>query len=314
MPDSVTGPQDVVQPPVIAIVGATATGKTALSVALAERLNGEIINTDAMQFYRGMDIGTAKATMTERKGIPHHLIDIMTLSEEASVADFQRMSREMIERLHLQGKTPILVGGSGLYVRAALDQIEFPPTDPRVRQRFETLVQNEGLAAAKTVLAEVDQESAGRLGDARRVIRALEVHELTGRPFSSYMPQREYYYPGTIQLGLRIERSTLHERIHRRVESMVSAGLAAETERLLRQGLASAPTASRAIGYPQTIDYLQGKLSRQEWVEKIATATRQFARRQDTWFKADPRVHWIDWDAADLLEQATQLVDRNQGR
>lgn len=308
MTEVVSDPAAAQQLPVIAIVGATATGKTALSVALAQRLDGEIINADAMQFYRGMDIGTAKASPAERQGIPHHLIDVMELSEEASVADFQRLARETIDALHARGKTPILVGGSGLYVRAVLDRIDFPPTDPQVRQRYEEIVRAGGLAAAKQLLSEVDPVSAERLNDERRIVRALEVHELTGRAFSSYMPQREYFYPNSIQLGLRIDRTTLHERIRARVESMVEAGLAGETQCLVEQGLASAPTASRAIGYPQTVDYLQGKLSRQEWVEKIATATRQFARRQDTWFKADPRVHWLDWDAADLPQQAERIV------
>ena len=308
MSDSVAQTEAAPTLPVVAIVGATATGKTSLSVSLAKRLGGEIINADAMQFYRGMDIGTAKASPEERDGIPHHLIDIMQLNQEASVATFQQQAREHIEQIHGRGNTPILVGGSGLYVRAALDRIEFPPTDPTVRQRFETLVRTEGLAAAKQLLAIVDPESAARLGDERRIIRALEVHELTGRPFSSYMPQRQYHYPCTVQLGLRIERTILHERIHLRVEAMMAQGLVAETQRLRDRGLSTAPTASRAIGYPQTMDLLDGKICETECIEKIATATRQFARRQDTWFKADPRVQWLDWDAPELLDQAEQIV------
>ena len=297
--------------PIIAIVGATATGKTALSVDLANRIDGEIINADAMQFYRGMDIGTAKATVEERGGVPHHLIDVFDLPQEASVAEFQTTARHLISQIRGRGKTPILVGGSGLYVRAVLDRIEFPPTDPTVREKWEQHLETHGLNSTLATLKERDPVSADRLGDARRIVRALEVHELTGRPFSSFMPEREYVDPNTRQIGLSIDRPVLHERISLRVQNMIDQGLAEEVTRLLPQGLQTAPTASRAIGYPQTIKYLHGEIDRQQWAEKIATATRQFARRQDTWFKADPRVVWFPYNSERLVEEVLSCLHAN---
>ncbi|MFC0581464.1 tRNA (adenosine(37)-N6)-dimethylallyltransferase MiaA [Micrococcoides hystricis] len=295
--------------PIVAIVGATATGKTALAIELARRLDGEVVNADAMQFYRGLDIGTAKATAEEQAGIPHHLIDTMDLSEEASVATFQQQAREKFEDIRDRGRTPILVGGSGLYVRAALDEIEFPPTDPDVRRRLEEQAQQHGMSVLAERLARIDPESAQRLHDDRRIIRALEVHEISGRTFTSYMPQRRYRDPRTIQIGLQMERSLLHERIDVRVSRMIADGLAEETQELLSRGLAEAPTASRAIGYPQTQQFLAGKITAGQWQELIATATRQFARRQETWFRADSRVHWLAWDAPELVDHAVALIE-----
>ena len=296
--------------PVIALVGATATGKTALSVALAKALRGEVINADSMQFYRGMDIGTAKATATERQGVAHHLLDIYDLNVEANVATFQHLARQKIADIRSRGHAPILTGGSGLYVRAALDTLEFPPTDAQLRQHLTDQVAEDGTAALVAELRRVDPDSADRLHDARRIVRAVEVYRLTGRPFSSYMPTRQYHsmIPPVLQIGLRIDRAVLHDRIAQRVHHMLERGWLDEVQRLKAQGLAQAPTASRAIGYKQMLAYLAGELTRAEAIEATIVATRRFARRQETWFKADPRVHWIDAESQHAVEQITALL------
>ena len=222
------------KPVLVALVGATATGKTALAVQLAHTETGEIINADSMQFYRGMDIGTAKATSQEQDGIPHHLLDIYDLSVEASVAGFQSMARDTIDIIRKRDHTPILTGGSGLYIRAALDILEFPPTDPVLRQELTEQAAQHGLAELRAELRRVDPESAERLQDERRIIRAIEVHRLTGRPFSSYMPTRQYHpeIPPVLQVGLRIERTLLHERIAQRVHNMMDNGWLDEVQQL----------------------------------------------------------------------------------
>jgi tRNA dimethylallyltransferase len=223
-------------PPVIAVVGPTGSGKSDLAVALARRIDAEIINADAMQFYRGMDIGTAKMTEAERQGIPHHLLDILDVREEASVSAFQQQARAAIADIHGRGRRAVLIGGSGLYIRAALDVIDFPGTDPQLRRQLEAELDVQGLEAMRKRLATVDPVSAARLGDARRVVRALEVHLLTGRPFSSYMPERRYWQPA-IQIGLAVERDELKERLALRVHRMVEQGLLDEVRRLEGQGL-----------------------------------------------------------------------------
>lgn len=288
--------------PVLAVVGPTGTGKSELALDLAERLGGEVVNTDALQFYRGMDIGTAKVPVAERRGIPHHLLDVLEVTEEASVARFQVQVRTVIEDIQSRGRRPVLVGGSGLYVRAALDELEFPPTDPEVRARFEALGEALGLEGLRAELARVDPVSAARLGDARRMVRALEVHHLTGRTFTSYMPQRTYLRP-TVQIGLDLDRTVLHERLHARVLSMAEAGLLQEVRALDAAGLRHGRTASRAIGYAQFLGVLDGEASLQEAVEGTTTATRRFARRQLTWFRADPRVRWFNAAAPALAEE-----------
>lgn len=296
--------------PLIALVGATATGKTALSVALAQALRGEVINADSMQFYRGMDIGTAKASVTERQGVAHHLLDIYDLNVEASVATFQHLARQKITDIRARDHAPILTGGSGLYVRAALDTLEFPPTDAQLRQQLTDQVAEDGTAALTAELRRVDPQSADRLHDARRIIRAVEVHRLTGRPFSSYMPTRQYHsmMPPVLQVGLRIDRAVLHDRIAQRVHHMIDQGWLEEVQRLQAQGLADAPTASRAIGYKQMLAHLAGELTLSEAIEATIVATRRFARRQETWFKADPRVRWIDADSKHAVEQITAML------
>jgi len=296
----------VAQPPVIAVVGPTGSGKSDLAVNLALELDGEVINADAMQFYRGMDVGTAKITQAERKGVPHHLLDILDVTAEASVSDFQQQARSIVSDIHARGKRAILAGGSGLYVRAALDVLEFPGTDPVLRRQLEAELEEAGQDVLLARLREVDPVSAGRVSDSRRIIRALEVHKLTGRPFSSFMPQREYFRPA-VQIGLAVDRDVLRERLALRVHNMVDNGLLAEVRRLDAAGLRGGKTAPRALGYAQFLKVLDGGSTVAEAAEDTFVATRQFARRQLTWFRADPRISWLDWQAPDLAAQAVAL-------
>jgi tRNA dimethylallyltransferase len=259
-----------------------------------------------MQFYRGMDIGTAKITDAERRGVPHHLLDILDVTAEASVSDFQQQARALIRDIHGRGKRAILAGGSGLYVRAALDVLDFPGTDPEIRRRLETELQTAGPAPLRERLEAVDPVSAGRLGDARRIVRALEVFELTGRPFSSFMPAREYFQPA-VQIGLEVDRELLRDRLARRVQWMVDRGLLEEVRRLDAAGLRNGKTAPRALGYAQFLKVLDGGSTVEQAADETIIATRQFARRQLTWFRADPRVTWLDWQDPDLLAKAAAL-------
>lgn len=293
-------------PPVIAVVGPTGSGKSDLAVNLALALDGEVINADAMQFYRGMDIGTAKITTAERRGVPHHLLDTLDVTEEGSVSDFQQQARAVIADVHARGKRAILAGGSGLYVRAALDVLEFPGTDPAVRRRLEDEYAAKGPAPLLARLRDVDPVSAGRVSDARRIIRALEVHQLTGRPFSSFMPRREYFQPA-IQVGLAVDRDQLRERLAQRVHAMVDQGLPEEVRRLEAAGLRRGKTAPRALGYSQFLKVLDGGTTISEAAEETIVATRQFARRQLTWFRADPRISWLDWQDPGLDTKAIAL-------
>lgn len=298
--------------PLVAVVGPTGSGKSELGLALAGELNGEIINADAMQFYRGMDIGTAKVPVSERRGIPHHLLDVLDITDEASVAAFQVQARGVIEDIRRRGRLPVLVGGSGLYLRAALDVLEFPGTDPAVRKRLETELADTGEAGLRTRLAAVDPYSAGRQLDARRLVRALEVHEVTGRPFSSFMPQRRYHQPA-LQLGLEVDRELLKDRLARRVHSMVEGGLLDEVRRLDQAGLRGGRTASRALGYAQFLQVLDGEATEAAAAEDTVAATRRFARRQLTWFRADPRITWLDWQDPALVERSVRHVRERFG-
>ena len=299
--------------PIITVVGATATGKSDLALDLADRLGGEIINTDSMQFYRGMDIGTAKLPIDERRGIPHHLIDILDVNEEANVQDFQARARAAIADIRGRGLRPILVGGSGLYVRAAVDHMEFPGTDPEARARLEAEVATDRWMLHQK-LRELDPKAAEKItvNDQRRIARALEVIELTGRPFSAQLPDYQEIEP-TIHLGLSMDRAILHERIATRVELMWDHGWVDEVTRLLDVGLAEGKTASRAIGYAQIQRHLAGELTAAQAKEETTIRTRQFARRQDTWFRRDPRIHWIDGSSADPEQNlAAALVALNE--
>jgi len=294
---------------VIAVVGATATGKSGLALDLAERLDGEIVNADAMQLYRGMDIGTAKLAPAERRGIAHHQLDVLEVTEEASVAAYQAAARADIAAIRSRGRRPILVGGSGLYVRAALDQLEIPPTDPEVRRRLESEASERGTEAMYRSLLQQDPAAASQIQPAniRRIIRALEVIELTGRPFSASMPRREFV-TDTTMIGLAVDRGVLDQRIDARVEDMWRHGLGAEVEGLLGRGLRDGFTASRAIGYSQAIAVLDGRMSQQEAIVETAQVTRRYARRQESWFRPDPRIRWLDAARPVEVGEALSLV------
>jgi tRNA dimethylallyltransferase len=294
---------------VIAVVGPTATGKSELALDLAEAVGGEIINADASQLYRGMDIGTAKVPPTRRRGIPHHQLDVLDVTEEASVAVYQAQARADMAAVQRRGTHPILVGGSGLYVRAVLDRLEIPPTDPAVRARLEAEATERGTPALFERLAAADPVAAGVIepNNTRRIVRALEVMELTGRPFSATMPTRDYVRP-TITLGLRQDRPVLDQRIAQRVERMWRDGLLEEVKALEKRGLREGRTASRALGYGQALAQLDGRLSEEEAQSETVALTRRFARRQESWFGPDPRITWLDAGQAELRERALDIV------
>lgn len=290
--------------PVVAIVGQTATGKSDLALELANLVPAEVINADAMQFYRGMDIGTAKLPVDARRGVPHHLLDILHVTEEASVAVYQRQVRAVIDDVRSRQRLPILVGGSGLYIRAALEDIDFPPTDSQVREQYRLRSENEGLGPLREELWEKDPEAASSIepNNERRIIRALEVIELTGKPFTASMPKPSYVYP-TRQFSLHLEQDVLDERVANRVRQMWDDGLVEETRHLLSQGLEQGVTASRAVGYTQTIRYLAGELGDEEARDEIALTTRQLARRQRRWFARDERIEKLPGsDRAEAVE------------
>jgi tRNA dimethylallyltransferase len=298
------------QKTIIAVVGPTAAGKSDLAVDLALRLDGEAINADSMQLYRGMDIGTAKLSPAEMRGVPHHLLDIWDVTVTASVAEYQRRSDTAIAAIRGRGRVPVLVGGSGLYVRAALDRLEFPGTDPAVRARLEEELAEAGPAALHERLRGLDPDSATAIlpSNGRRIVRALEVIEITGRPFSASMPVHEYRYAGAVQIGLTVPRPELDERIALRVERMWEAGLVAEVRALEKAGLRDGLTAGRALGYAQVLRFLAGEWTEERAKEETVRATRRFARRQESWFRRDPRVHWLPYDAPDLLERALRAA------
>lgn len=306
--------------PLVAVVGLTASGKSGFSLQLAAALGErgvacEIISADAFQLYRGMDIGTAKVSVQERGGIPHHLLDVLELEEKASVAAYQRSCRQVINEIRAREALPILVGGSGLYVRAVLDKIEFPGTDSGIRAQLEAQVAQLGIEKMHQRLAEVDPESAARIVPAneRRVIRALEVYELTGKKFSATMPRREYFQPA-VQLGIKWPLAVLDERISQRTAQMLTQGFIEEVAELEKRGLADTPTACRATGYQAVMDYLAGKITREESAEQIALQTRQLARKQRKWFRKDLRIHWLDGEAgaSSNLKQALTLLGIEQ--
>ncbi|MEO3783113.1 tRNA (adenosine(37)-N6)-dimethylallyltransferase MiaA [Actinocorallia sp. B10E7] len=299
----------------ISVVGPTAAGKSDLAVEIALRLGGEAVNTDSMQLYRGMDIGTAKLTVEERRGVPHHLLDVWDVTEPASVAEYQRMAHEVIARIGERGRTPVLVGGSGLYVRAALDEMEFPGTDPRIRARLEAELAERGSGALFERLRTADPEAARVIlpSNGRRIVRALEVIELTGRPFTASLPEHRYREPGTVQLGLLVPRPELDERIALRVARMWEAGFVEEVGELEKAGLRQGRTASAALGYAQVLRFLAGEWTQEQAREETIRATRRFARRQESWFRRDPRIRWLPYDAPDLLELALEAGGGDTG-
>lgn len=301
-------------PRVIAVVGPTAAGKSDLGVLLARELGGEVVNADSMQLYRGMDIGTAKLDAEERGGVPHHLLDIWEVTETASVAEYQRLARARIDALLAEGRWPVLVGGSGLYVRGAVDNLEFPGTDPGIRARLEEELVLHGSGVLHSRLAAADPEAARAIlpGNGRRIVRALEVMELTGKPFTANLPGHEAYYD-TLQIGVDVPRPELDGRIARRVDRMWDAGLVDEVRALEAQGLRQGRTASRALGYQQVLAALAGECTEEEARAETIRATKRFARRQDSWFRRDPRVHWLSGAVADITrlpQLALELVER----
>ncbi|MGL5867061.1 MAG: tRNA (adenosine(37)-N6)-dimethylallyltransferase MiaA [Dermatophilaceae bacterium] len=297
------------RPLIVAVVGPTATGKSDLGVRLAHRLGGEVVSADASQLYRGMDIGTAKLTAEQRRGIPHHQLDVLDVTDDASVAAYQRHARADLDAILGRGGIPIVVGGSGLYVRALLDHLDIPPTDPAVRRRIEERATAEGAAALLAELRAVDPQAAAAVdpGNIRRIVRALEVVELTGRPFSATMPTREFIRP-TVLVGLRADDRALDQRIDRRAAAMFAAGLLDETGRLAARGLREGRTARRSVGYAQALAVLDGLMRTADAVAETALRTRQLVRRQKSWFGADPRVRWFDALAPDLDGQVLSLV------
>ena len=294
----------------IAIVGATATGKSAVALAVAERLDGEIINADSMQFYRGMDIGTAKVPVAERRGIPHHQMDTLDVHEDASVARFQESARADIEAIHSRGRRAIVAGGSGLYVRALLDRFEFPGTDSAVRARLEARAAAEGPGILHRELASIDPVAAERIQpqNSKRIVRALEVIELTGERYSSSLPTHTYEIPA-VQVGLRIAYEDLDPRIDARVDHMWELGLVDEVRRLSERGLRDGVTARRAVGYAETLRLLDGELTEPAARDLVAQNTRRLARRQARWFQPDARVTWVDAPAtASDVERVADAV------
>lgn len=301
-------------PQVIAVVGPTAAGKSDLAVALARHLGGDVVNADSMQLYRGMDIGTAKLPPAERHGVPHHLLDIWDVTDAASVAEYQQLARQEIDRLLARDRVPVLVGGSGLYVRGAIDVMEFPGTDPEVRTRLEGELAERGSGWLHRRLADADPAAARAIlpSNGRRVVRALEVIEITGRPFTANLPGHESVYP-TLQIGVDVARPELHRRITDRVDGMWAAGLVEEVRALETAGLRDGRTASRALGYQQVLMALAGECTEAEAREETVRATKRFARRQDAWFRRDPRVHWLsgaDPDRGELTDRALALLER----
>jgi tRNA dimethylallyltransferase len=295
---------------VVAVVGPTAAGKSSLGIRLAHRLGGEVVSADASQLYRGMDIGTAKLTVEQREGVTHHQLDVLDVTEEASVAAYQWHARGDVDGILARGRVPLVVGGSGLYVRAVLDRLVIPPTDPDVRLRLEQQAEREGVAALHQHLREADPAAAAAIepNNARRIVRALEVVELTGRPFSATLPTRELLRP-TVLVGLRADRGALDRRIARRATAMFDAGLLEETRHLVDLGLREGRTAGRAVGYAQALAVLDGRMMVEGAVAETASRTRRLVRRQKSWFGADPRVRWLDAFAADLDDRAMELVE-----
>lgn len=280
----------------IVIAGATATGKSALSIALAESIDAEIINADSMQVYRGMDIGTAKISNDERQGIRHHMLDVLDVNQDSTVAWYQSDARAAIDEIHSRGKNVVMVGGTGLYLKAVIDELNFPDTDPMVRHTLNKEAEVLGIDAMFERLEKLDPAAALAIDRAnlRRIIRALEVIEITGKPFTANLPRQESIrYPRARQFGLVMDREDLSERIDVRVNLMFEQGLVAEVEKLISSGLLQGRTAQRALGYSQVISYLNNELSLDAAIEETKRATRQYARRQETWFSRDSRIQWI---------------------
>ena len=285
------------------ICGATATVKSELAVALAKELNAEVVNADSMQVYKGMDIGTAKLTITQRDGVVHHLIDVLEISEEANVSWYQQLARDKIDELISLGKSVVVVGGTGLYIKAILDDLNFPDTDPQVRDKITEQADQLGNEIMHGKLAKLDPAAALAIPkeNIRRVIRALEVIELTGKPFTANLPRQESSkYPNAKQFGLVLDRSNLDEKIDQRVDDMWAKGFAREVSLLMTQGLEQTTTAKKALGYSQIMSYLNGECDEEFAKQETKRVTRAYARRQETWFSRDDRIKWLAPDSMQI--------------
>lgn len=297
--------------PVVAVVGPTAAGKSGLSLALAATWGGgavcEVVNADSMQLYRSMDIGTAKLRPDQRGGIPHHVLDIWEVTEPASVAAYQRLARAAVDDILARGRVPLLVGGSGLYVRAVLDDLEFPGTDPGLRAGLEQELAQYGPAGLYQRLKRLDPAAAGAIlpSNGRRIVRALEVIALTGRSFPARLPEPRPVYPS---VRLAVDRDDLAQRVADRVERMWADGLVDEVRQLERRGLRQGRTARAALGYAQVLQFLSGTISEQAAYDETVRATRRFVRRQRSWFRRDPRLVWLDGTRPDLVTAAREAV------
>jgi len=301
---------------IIAIVGPTGTGKSELGINIVESLarrgqTAEIVNTDSMQFYRGMNIGTAKLTLEERRGVPHHLLDWLDIREESTAAEFQASARPVIEEIQSRGATPVLVGGSMLYIAAVLNNFEFPARDEALRAELEEELIELGSREMHNRLAALDPIAASRIDSAngRRIVRAIEIVTLTGEPFAAALPEVPEEWQSSVQIGLLAERSVLVPRLHQRAERMWQQGLLAEVEALIPMGVRDGKTSSRAIGYAQALAQIDGELSQAEAIEQTALLTSRYARRQMSWFRRDSRVNWLDFDREDLVDAAISLVN-----
>lgn len=293
---------------VIAIVGPTAVGKTSLSLEIAEKLSAEIINADAMQIYKGMDIGTAKLALSERRGISHHQIDVLDPEEEASVSAYQKQTREIINDLLNKKIQPILVGGSGLYVNSVLEDLEFPGTNLEIRAKYEEILEEQGVEVLYEMLERIDKEAAQNIlpNNARKIVRALEVNELTGNNFNAKLPEPSPVF-SDVRIALDMPRDLLDARIAERVHQMFKDGFVEEVKSLepkLRKG----KTALRALGYSQVLSLLNGEITEQEAITLTINATKKFARRQLSWFRRDPLIHWLDATSPQLLDQSLRLI------
>ena len=297
--------------PLIVICGATATGKSDLAIALAQKLGGEIINADSMQVYQGMDIGTAKVPLAERGGIPHHLLDIYPVNQDMTVARYQELARAKVDQLSADGTPIIVVGGTGLYIKSILDDLNFPDTDPDIRQKITDEAEAIGNEALHAKLAALDPVAALAIPfeNVRRVIRALEVIEITGQPYTTNLPREgSTRYPDAIQIGLAMDREDLGERINKRVDRMWELGFVDEVEELINHGLLEAKTAQAAIGYAQIIAMKHGVMSEEEAREDTKRATRQYVRRQETWFSRDARITWLSAHASTPMRLESALA------
>ena len=302
----------------IAVVGATGTGKSELAIELAEAFarsgkKAEVVNADAMQLYRGMDIGTAKLSLSERRGIPHHLIDVLEITQESTAAEYQKLARAKILELQSSGVVPILVGGSMLYVAACLNNFEFPERDQELRAKLEQELTDNGPVHMHKKLAELDPIAASRIipENGRRIVRALEIVMITGEPFAAALPDEIESWQPVLEFGLRMDREVLLPRLEQRVLKMWERGLVDEVEHLIDVGLRDSKTASVAIGYAQALGQLDGELTKQEAIASTVQLTQRYARRQVSWFKRDTRINWLEALDADLVHKALELVAKD---